>query len=96
MKATRAITLPADPSRNELLMLSRFFHRWEHHLASVTKDRVVRPFEWGLDWIPPNGRGDAPPGPGVHRWIDEVMRDTGAFFDIPPTRAYQFDFGKGN
>ena len=22
---------------------------------SVTTDRVVRPFEWGLDWIPDNG-----------------------------------------
>ena len=32
-----------------------FFHAWERQLASVTKDRVVRPFEWGLDWIPQNG-----------------------------------------
>ena len=32
-------------------MLSRFFHNWERRLASVTKDRVVRPFEWGLDWL---------------------------------------------
>ena len=27
------------------------FHAWEHRLASITKDRVVRPFEWGVDWI---------------------------------------------
>ena len=36
-------------------MLQAFFHAWERRLASVTKDRVVRPFEWGLDWIPDNG-----------------------------------------
>jgi dienelactone hydrolase len=36
-------------------MLQAFFHAWERRLASVTTDRVVRPFEWGLDWIPPNG-----------------------------------------
>ena len=42
-------------------MLSLFFHAWERHLASVSKDRVVRPFEWGLDWMPPGGR-TAPPG----------------------------------
>jgi hypothetical protein len=36
-------------------MLQAFFHAWERQLASVSKDRVVRPFEWGLDWIPQNG-----------------------------------------
>jgi hypothetical protein len=72
-------------------VLSRFFHNWERRLASVSTDRVVRPFDWGLDWISVNGHGDAAPGQRVHRWIDEVMRDTGAFFDVPPTRAYQFD-----
>ena len=33
-------------------MLQAFFHAWERQLASVTKDRVVRPFDWGLDWVP--------------------------------------------
>ena len=33
-------------------MLQAFFHAWERRLASVTKDRVVRPFDWGLEWIP--------------------------------------------
>jgi dienelactone hydrolase len=36
-------------------MLAPFFHAWERRLASVTKDRVVRPFDWGLDWLAPNG-----------------------------------------
>src|SRR6266576_5835053 len=43
------------------LMLSRFFHTWERRLASVTKDRVVRPFDWGKDWIELPG----PEGPGL-------------------------------
>ncbi len=33
-------------------MIERLFHDWEHRLVAVTTDRVVRPFEWGLDWIP--------------------------------------------
>ena len=37
-------------------MLQAFFHAWERRLSNVTKDRVVRPFEWGLDWIPENGQ----------------------------------------
>ena len=49
-------------------MLQAFFHAWERRLASVTKDRVVRPFEWGLDWIPENGhRPEAPPADVIER-----------------------------
>ena len=44
-------------------MLQAFFHAWERRLASVTTDRVVRPFDWGLDWIPPNGHAAMPPPP---------------------------------
>jgi hypothetical protein len=41
-------------------MLEFLFHAWERRLAAATSDRVVRPFDWGLDWIPSNGhRPDA-------------------------------------
>ena len=43
------------------LMLSLFFHNWERRLADVSKDRIVRPFEWGLDWLPEDLQS-APPG----------------------------------
>jgi len=38
-------------------MLRRLFHTWEHRLAEATPDRRVRPFEWGLEWLPADGRG---------------------------------------
>ena len=70
-------------------MLQAFFHAWERRLADVTKDRVVRPFEWGLDWVPANGhRHDAHPADVVGDWISQVMRDTDAFFTPPPTTDY--------
>ena len=72
-------------------MIGRFFHAWERRLASVTKDRVVRPFEWGLDWIPSNGHESRAPDEHVLQWVDEVMADTNAFFDVPVTRDYEFD-----
>ena len=72
-------------------MIERFFHNWERRLASVTKDRVVRPFEWGADWISPNGYGEPDAAGRVQRWVDDVMRDTCAFFDTPETRDYAFD-----
>src|ERR1051325_3363670 len=69
------------------LMLSRIFHGWERRLASTTKDRVVRPFEWGEEWI------DGPLA--LHAWVDAIMRDTPAFFDTPPTSDYEFDAARG-
>ena len=81
-------------------MLSRFFHAWERRLADSTTNRVVRPFEWGVDWISP-GRSTGTPqrrslahdteyDASVERWIDDVMRDTPGFFYAPPTSDYQF------
>ena len=72
-------------------MLERLFHAWERRLASVTTDRVVRPFEWGTEWILPGGRDEASPRLRVERWVEEAMRDTQTFFDPPPTREYQYD-----
>jgi pimeloyl-ACP methyl ester carboxylesterase len=70
-------------------MLKPVFHAWERRLASVSTDRVVRPFEWGLDWIPHNGHshtgGEAAI---VEQWVSGVMGDTDAFFTPPPTDDY--------
>jgi len=70
-------------------MLQAFFHAWERRLSDVTKDRVVRPFEWGLDWIPENGhRVDGPPVDAIGEYVAHVMADTDAFFTPPPTTDY--------
>ena len=63
-------------------MLSRFFHEWERRLAASTKDRIVRPFDWGLDWIS-NG--------SVAGWVNQVMENTASFFATPPTTDYDFN-----
>jgi len=70
-------------------MLQALFHAWERRLADVTKDRVVRPFDWGLDWLPVNGhRSTAAPADVVGDWISQVMSDTDAFFTPPPCADY--------
>jgi len=79
-------------------VIAPFFHRWEHRLASATKNRVVRPFEWGLEWLPdspsggPGGSGESnrDEGERVERWVNDVMRDTHAFFTPPPTTDFEF------
>ena len=78
-------------------MLKRFFHAWERRLASVSTDRVVRPFEWGLEWIPPNGAAsDAAPSEILGDWVSHVMTDTDAFFTPPPTDDYEVRAAAGN
>jgi hypothetical protein len=69
-------------------MLQAFFHAWERRLAAATTDRVVRPFEWGLDWLPGNGYPPAPPADRIARWVGEVMSDTDRFYTPPATTDY--------
>ena len=70
-------------------MLQVLFHAWERRLAAATTDRVVHPFEWGLDWIPPNGHhATATPADRLGNWISEVMVDSDAFFTPAPTTDY--------
>jgi hypothetical protein len=78
-------------------MVSRFFYNWERRLAALTTDRVVRPFEWGLDWLGLEHDPDAARDPlaAIQRYVDGVMADTAAFYDITPAPAYDFDEASG-
>ncbi len=71
-------------------MLARAFHAWERRLVSVSKDRVVRPFEWGLDWIPANGHqtNSASPRDTVLGWASEVVGDSDRFFATTRASSY--------
>ena len=75
-------------------MLSTFFHNWERRLANLTTDRVVRPFDWGLEWLDLQDDADAvrDPLPAIQRYVDGVMADTAAFYAIPPLPADAYDF----
>jgi dienelactone hydrolase len=76
-------------------MLQYIFHAWERHLASITKDRVVRPFEWGVDWtdirsaVAGTGRSSRQPADVLSEWVSKVMADTDAFFTAEPTSEYR-------
>jgi len=73
-------------------MIERLFHAWEHRLAAVSDaDRVTRPFEWGLDWLPENGRRPASPELAVQGWVEEALANSPGFFRVPGTSAYDFD-----
>jgi dienelactone hydrolase len=73
-------------------VIGRLFHAWERRLHAVSKDRVVRPFDWGLDWIETNG----PPAQGASPerilldWASRAVSDSTRFFETPDTTDYTF------
>ncbi len=73
-------------------MLSRAFHAWERRLAAATTDRVVRPFEWGLDWIPANGHAPSAVAVDVLQdFVRGVMSDSDRFYAVDPTDDYRLE-----
>ena len=73
------------------MSLAPLFHAWERRLASVSKDRVVRPFEWGLDWLPEGRFTDGTPEARIAAWVTEVMQDSQGFFTPPVTADFTFE-----
>jgi hypothetical protein len=74
-------------------VLAALFHHWERRLAAVSDgERVVRPFEWGIDWIRPGSSASlAPPHEIFERWVAESMADSARFYAVGPTTDYEFD-----
>ena len=66
-------------------MLSRIIYRWERSLASADNNRVVRPFEWGADWIA-NGEAspEGDPEAQVRAYVERAMRDSRAWYAVEP------------
>jgi hypothetical protein len=71
-------------------VIASAFHAWERRLASVDQNRIVRPFEWGLDWI---GLDAAAPEPAaaMKRYAAGVMSATDEFYAAPRLQTSTFD-----
>jgi hypothetical protein len=71
-------------------VLSRVFHRWERRLAAAATDRVVRPFEWGLDWLAEHASFDraGDQAEQLERWAEATVAASDRFFAVDPCRTY--------
>jgi len=67
-------------------MIAPLFNIWERRLASVDTNRVVRPFEWGLDWIDLPDSTD--PLATLKVWAQQTVGTSEAFFATPPVDAF--------
>lgn len=76
-------------------LYARYMDRWERRLATRDTNRVVRPFEWGTDWLhgigfpacPAVANGDA--AASVSRFVVEALDDSDRFFSYPPVRDFE-------
>jgi hypothetical protein len=71
-------------------MIARFFHRWERRLAGITTDRVVRPFEWGCEWLGPNGHA-ATDADRLEHWAADALSDSDRFYALEPCGRYELE-----
>jgi dienelactone hydrolase len=68
-------------------VLSLVFHQWERRLAAAATDRVVRPFEWGADWL----HDDSAHGPEedrLERWAAAMLAESDRFYALEPIDDY--------
>ena len=68
-------------------MLSLVFHQWERRLAAAATDRVIRPFEWGADWLH-DGHADGPDEDRLERWAAAMLAESDRFYALEPTDDY--------
>jgi len=76
---------------------ARWIDRWETRLATRDTNRVVRPFEWGADWLssighpycPAEVNGDA--ASAVGRFIHDALADSDRFYSYPPVTDYRLE-----
>jgi len=81
-------------------LYARWIEGWEYKLATRDTNRVVRPFEWGADWLhgigfpacPPDPNGQAPAA--LSRFASEALADSGRFYSYPPVSDYRLDAGR--
>jgi hypothetical protein len=66
-------------------LITRLFHNWERRLAAAAENRTVRPFEWGLDWIPELGGADEHARGQLLDWAATTVPNSEAFFTAPMT-----------
>lgn len=73
-------------------MYGHFIRRWEHHLATRDKNRVVRPLEWGLEWLE-GGAGNTEPRQRLREYAAQALVRSEDFFSYRQPADYHIQQG---
>jgi len=68
-------------------MLKRYMHKRERHFAMLNDNRVVRPFEWGTEFIADNANGDDPRKLFIE-FSKNALANSNEFFFKPEIRDF--------
>jgi hypothetical protein len=71
-------------------MLKRYMHNRERHFAMLNDNRVVRPFEWGTEFITGNADG-GDPRRIFREYSQKVLANSDEFFYLPEITDYRLD-----
>ena len=72
---------------------SRWITNWERKLATRDTNRVVRRFEWGLDWLGlPSANGNS--RKVMREFVSGALADSGRFFSYETPRDYRLEGGR--
>jgi len=69
-------------------LIARVFHNWERRLAAAAQNRIVRPFEWGLEWIDGLDEREEDAVERLSAWASRTVENSHQFFALPPTDDY--------
>jgi dienelactone hydrolase len=73
-------------------LIARTFHRWERRLAAAANNRVIRPFDWGLDWIDGLNNADRNQSyEALETWADRSVAESDRFYALDPCDHYSLD-----
>ena len=73
-------------------LYARWISNWEHKLATRDNNRVIRRFEWGLDWLglpPANGNSEQ----AMREFVRTTLADSDRFFAYETPRDYSLEAG---
>ena len=81
------------------MVVTPLFHAWERRIHAASLDRVVRPFDWGLDWLPRaglppiDGGDDDAIGAALSALGAHATAQSADFYAVGPAPAYELDAG---
>ncbi len=70
-------------------LYARWLDRWETRLATADQNRVVRPFEWGLDWLGVTQNGH--PAADLTGFVGDAIAGSDEFFSYRPATGFRLD-----
>jgi dienelactone hydrolase len=74
-------------------VIARAFHRWERKLASAATNRIVRPFEWGTEWLAdqPLSVDESDSSVALQHWGESTVGASTDLYHTDPAIDYALD-----